>query len=154
MSKFFLFFVFFVLADAETTSKGIRRWCSTVPHPEPCNYFMGRDAGRFDPKTLEDFRAMTIQAAMERAVELKSHVEKLGSKGKSRRKKIVLKDCENLIDSTIVQLNSTLHSIKTNSSFTESDANMAQLSADEHRNLPVRFRRAESLEIQHPDSVG
>ncbi|KAK4385104.1 putative pectinesterase/pectinesterase inhibitor 59 [Sesamum angolense] len=123
MSKFFVFFVFFVLADADqTTSMGIRRWCSTVPHPEPCNYFMGRDAGRFDPKTLEDFGAMTIQAAMERAVELKSHVEKLGSKEKSRRKKIVFRDCENLIDSTIVQLNTTLHSIKSNSSFTDSDA--------------------------------
>ncbi|KAG8381491.1 hypothetical protein BUALT_Bualt06G0127300 [Buddleja alternifolia] len=108
------------LHDDEITKKDISWWCSTTPHPDPCNYFMGRDPNRFDPKSNEDFRAMTIQAAMERAAEAQSQANKLGYRG--RRNIMVHKDCNNLIENTILQLNTTLQSIQTNESFTDFDA--------------------------------
>ncbi|KAK6155849.1 hypothetical protein DH2020_010097 [Rehmannia glutinosa] len=116
-----------ILADDEITKKDISWWCSTTPHPDPCNYhmgraFTGRDLEQSDPKSNEDFRTLTIRAAMERAIDAQTHADKLGCHGKSKRKKTVYRDCSNLIDNTILQLNTTLQSIKTNESFTDFDA--------------------------------
>ncbi|KAK6132163.1 hypothetical protein DH2020_034088 [Rehmannia glutinosa] len=131
-SLFFFFYVICshnkaILADAEITKKDISWWCSTTPHPDPCNYYMGRaftgrDLEQSDPKSNEDFRTLTIRAAMERAIDAQTHADKLGCHGKSKRKKTVYRDCSNLIDNTILQLNTTLHSIQTNESFTDFDA--------------------------------
>lgn len=117
-SLFYFICSYEALADDEIINNGISRWCSTTPYPEPCNYFLEQ----FNPKSNQDFRTMTILAAMERAVDAQSQARKLGSQGKSKRKKIVHRDCNNLIDNTILQLNSTLQSILTNSSFTDFDA--------------------------------
>ncbi|KAI3471054.1 hypothetical protein Pfo_027717 [Paulownia fortunei] len=126
LSTFFFFFSFLcsyeTFADDEITNKGLNWWCSTTPHPEPCNYFMGRDQERFSPKSREGFRTMTILAALERAVDAQTQANKLGSRCRSKRKAIVYRDCNNLIDNTILQLNSTLQSIQTNASFTDFDA--------------------------------
>lgn len=125
-ASFFFFFSFIcpyeVFADDEIINKGIDWWCSITPHPEPCNYFMGRDSERFSPKSREDFRTMTILAALERAVDAQSKANNLGLKCRSKRKLIVNRDCNNLIDNTILQLNTTLQSIQTNASFTDFDA--------------------------------
>ncbi|KAK6155844.1 hypothetical protein DH2020_010092 [Rehmannia glutinosa] len=84
--------------------------------------FTGRDLEQSDPKSNEDFRTLTIRAAMERAIDAQTHADKLGCHGKSKRKKTVYRDCSNLIDNTILQLNTTLQSIQTNESFTDFDA--------------------------------
>ncbi|KAG8390256.1 hypothetical protein BUALT_Bualt01G0064800 [Buddleja alternifolia] len=124
--KSFIFFIclcsYRILADDEITKKGIDYWCSTTPHPEPCNYFMGRDPEKFDARSMEDFRTLTIQAALERAVDAQTRASQLGSRCRSKRKTIVYRDCNNLIDNTILQLNITLQSIQTNESFTNFDA--------------------------------
>ncbi|XP_051143468.1 pectinesterase-like [Andrographis paniculata] len=102
-------------ADGEITKKGIREWCSTTPHPDTCNYFVTHDP---DPiSSQEDFRTRTIQAAMDRAVDAQSRAVKLGFHGSQ----IVDRDCSSLVDDTIAQLNTTLHSIRTNASYEVSD---------------------------------
>ncbi|PIN16000.1 Pectinesterase [Handroanthus impetiginosus] len=82
---------------------------------------MGHNPGRYDAKSEEDFRTMTIVAALERAVEAQTLATKLGSRCRSKRKILVYRDCNNLIDNTILQLNSTLQSIQTNQSYTNFD---------------------------------
>lgn len=126
---FFFFAISYICFDQvvavdnnETANKGIAWWCSTTPHPDPCNYFMGRDQERFTPKTQEDFRTMTVLAAMERAVDAQTRSNSTGTRCRSKRKAIVLRDCNNLIENTILQLNSTLQNIQTNVSFTDFDA--------------------------------
>ncbi|KAL0452567.1 UNVERIFIED_CONTAM: putative pectinesterase/pectinesterase inhibitor 60 [Sesamum latifolium] len=119
---FFFFFVSFlcfysVLADVETTNNGIDWWCSTTPHPGPCTYFMAQ----LTPKSREEFRTMTIQAALDRAVDAHGQANSIGSRCRSKRKTIVNRDCNNLIENTILQLNTTLQSIQTNASFTNFD---------------------------------
>lgn len=122
---FFFFFSFFSFvfsdnADANVTDIGW--WCASTPHPAQCNYFMGRDPARFTPKSKEDFRTMTIVAALERAAEAQIKASAAGRSCKSKRRTLVHRDCNNLFDNTIVQLNTTLQSIKTNESFTDFDA--------------------------------
>lgn len=107
--------------DNVVSNNSIEWWCSTTPHPDPCNYFMGRDSVRFSPKTREDFRTMTIVAALERAADAQARASKVGE-CKSKRKTIIRRDCNSLIDNTILQLNTTLESIQTNASFTDFDA--------------------------------
>ncbi|GFP97961.1 probable pectinesterase/pectinesterase inhibitor 60 [Phtheirospermum japonicum] len=77
---------------------------------------------RYSPGSIEDFRTMTIQAALERAVEAQAKARNLPGRCRSKRKTIVYRDCNNLIDNTILQLNVTLQSIQTNTSFTDFDA--------------------------------
>ncbi|KAK6117875.1 hypothetical protein DH2020_048375 [Rehmannia glutinosa] len=128
MAKFASFIFFFLCSyqvfanNNETTNKTIDWWCNTTPHPGPCNYFMARDPVQFSPKSIEDFRTMTILAALERAVDAQSKARELPSRCRSKRKTIVYRDCNNLIDNTILQLNITLQSIQTNASFTDFDA--------------------------------
>lgn len=111
-------FCYHVLGDGETDNQGINWWCKTTPHPGPCNYFMGR----FNPRSKEDFRTLTIIAALERAVDAQATAQQAGCPGKSKRKFIVYRDCINLIEHTINHLNATLENIQTNASFTDFDA--------------------------------
>lgn len=127
LSSFFFFFFLFPIivhaSDATTNSSsntGIALWCSTTPHPDPCNYFMGRDPARFNPNSREDFRTMTIMAALERAADVQSLASKMHCT--SKRRTIVYRDCNKLIENTVDQLNTTLQSIQNNASFTDFDA--------------------------------
>ncbi|KAK4480603.1 hypothetical protein RD792_013681 [Penstemon davidsonii] len=105
------------------TNKGISWWCSTTPHPDPCNYFMGRDPDQhFNPKSNEDFRTLTIISALERATDARTNAQHLGCNGKDKKETTVYSDCINLIENTILQLNETLQNIQTNTTFTNFDA--------------------------------
>ncbi|XP_022888716.1 probable pectinesterase/pectinesterase inhibitor 59 [Olea europaea var. sylvestris] len=122
---FFIFSSFFFLdhhALADDESKDINWWCNTTPHPEQCKYFMGRDPECSKPKSRQDFRTMTIKVAMERALDAQTHAQSLGQGCRSKRRLVAWRDCRNLIDDTIIQLNSTLQGINTNDSFTDFDA--------------------------------
>ncbi|EYU43523.1 hypothetical protein MIMGU_mgv1a026199mg [Erythranthe guttata] len=77
---------------------------------------------RFDPKTREDFRTMTIVASLERAIDAQTRANISGSGCRSKRKAIVYRDCSKLMDNTILQLTSTLNNIQTNATFTVFDA--------------------------------
>lgn len=106
--------------DNEVSRKDIEYWCSTTPHPGPCNYFMGRDSVQLGPVSKAEFGAMTILAALDRAAEAQSEANKL-PRCRGKRILIVYRDCNNLIDNTILQLNTTLQSIQSNATFTTTD---------------------------------
>ncbi|KAL7146518.1 hypothetical protein ABFS83_06G046200 [Erythranthe nasuta] len=135
LSLFFFFFSYVcshaTFADDDVTIKKgtISWWCSTTPHPDPCNHFimMGRyNPDQHNPITRQDFRTLTIRAAMERAIHAQTRAKNLCSQGKSKRKKTVHRDCYNLIGNTIHQLNTTLRSIQEASNATSSTCSDAQ----------------------------
>ncbi|KAL8534286.1 hypothetical protein ACS0TY_010335 [Phlomoides rotata] len=82
---------------------------------------MGRNSIDLGPISKEEFRTMTILAALERAAEAQTESSKLGASCRGKRKLLVYTDCNKLIDNTILQLNTTLQSIQTNASFTDVD---------------------------------
>lgn len=106
-----------VAAQDEATNKNISWWCSTTPHPHPCNYYLNR----FHPRSALDFRTMTVVAAMERAVDAKSRARKLSSPANTTRDKVEQGNCDDLLDYTILQLNSTLQRITLKPSSADSD---------------------------------
>ncbi|CAA0830742.1 Probable pectinesterase/pectinesterase inhibitor 59 [Striga hermonthica] len=97
------------------SSKDITWWCGTTPHPGPCTHFMAHYTA---PRSPQDFRTMTIQAALDRSLEAQSDAWPGLAHCRSKRKAVVLRDCNNLMENTVVQLNTTLQSIRTNASFT------------------------------------
>ncbi|XP_057798361.1 probable pectinesterase/pectinesterase inhibitor 59 isoform X2 [Salvia miltiorrhiza] len=98
---------------AQDEAKNMEWWCSTTSHPQPCNHHMKQ----FHPKSHQDFRTMSVAAAMERA---KTLARELSG---STSKKMVQRECEDLIDGTILHLNATLQSMM--SSSTRANANAA-----------------------------
>ncbi|GER49947.1 plant invertase/pectin methylesterase inhibitor [Striga asiatica] len=107
--------IFFLLVFIPAYSKDITWWCSTTPHPGPCTHFMSHYTA---PQSPQDFRTMTIQAALHRSLEAQSQARPGPTHCRSKRKTVVLRDCNNLIENTVVQLNTTLQSIRNNASFT------------------------------------
>lgn len=85
----------------------ITRWCATTPNPNPCNHFMQK----FHPKSHQDFLTMTILSAAESAIEAKTLAGNLRSAANTTREKMAHRDCEELIDTTILQLNTSLQTI-------------------------------------------
>lgn len=94
----------------------INSWCATTPHPATCKFFMARAGYNFKPKCRDDFRTMTVEVAMERALHSQRHAKELEKHCHSRRKKMVWLDCDKLVDDTIFQLNNTVRGLKTNCS--------------------------------------
>nr|GMC98441.1 probable pectinesterase/pectinesterase inhibitor 59 [Ipomoea batatas] len=92
----------------------INSWCATTPHPATCKFFMARAGYNFKPKCRDDFRTMTVEVAMERALHSQRHAKELEKHCHSRRKKMVWLDCDKLVDDTIFQLNNTAGSVQLN----------------------------------------
>lgn len=127
------------LADDEITNKGLTWWCSTTPHPDPCNYFMHQS----DPKSHHDFRTMTIRAAMHQAADVQSQAAKLGSAHQ------VHTDCHDLIAHAILQLNTTLKTISTSPvGFAAHDAQTWLSTA--LTNFQLCSSAVENLKLRHP----
>ncbi|KAK6145366.1 hypothetical protein DH2020_022186 [Rehmannia glutinosa] len=81
---------------------------------------MARDPVQFSPKSIK-ISDHDHSAALERA-STPNPKPASSQPLRSKRKTIVYRDCNNLIDNTILQLNITLQSIQTNASFTDFDA--------------------------------
>ncbi|XP_019200356.1 PREDICTED: probable pectinesterase/pectinesterase inhibitor 60 [Ipomoea nil] len=94
----------------------INSWCGTTPHPATCKFFMARAGHNLKPKCRDDFRTMTVEVAMERALHAQRHAKELERHCHSRRKKMVWLDCDKLVDDTISQLNNTVRGLRTNCS--------------------------------------
>ncbi|GER35052.1 plant invertase/pectin methylesterase inhibitor [Striga asiatica] len=111
---FFLLFSFpFILPSKQTTlpntdkttKKDISWWCHTAPHPGPCNRLI---TAKSEPLSIDEFRSLTIRAALARATEARAHAARLGCRSKSRRRKLVCRECIGLLDDTIAQLTAAL----------------------------------------------
>lgn len=104
--------------EAATANKNISWWCSTSPYPQPCNHYMNKS----DPIFAHEFRTMTVVTALERAFNAKTRTKKLGYLATTTRDKMVHQNCDDeLLENTILQLNSTLQSIKAKPYSADSD---------------------------------
>lgn len=107
LSFLFLFISSYTEAAPHDHDHAITRWCATTPNPNPCNHFMQK----LHPKSHQHFLTMTILAAAETAAEAKTLAGNLRSAANTTREKMAHRDCEELISTTILQLNTSLQSI-------------------------------------------
>ncbi|GAB2265377.1 hypothetical protein Dimus_000436 [Dionaea muscipula] len=114
-----LLFFFFTSIFKITTARpplpspgDLDAWCQTVPHPGPCRFFMGRyipNNLQFNHRQESDFQRMAVDAALQRAVEARSGTRRWRMKFNTGEERAAWADCAQLYDSTIMQLNRTLH---------------------------------------------
>ena len=95
------------------TLEDIDKWCDTVPHPESCKYFMTHMPGMQKPKEKTEFRRMTIEMALKRALTAHGHAWRWGQRCKNHRERAAWTDCVRLYDHTVRQLNRTLLGLTT-----------------------------------------
>ncbi|KAK9724483.1 hypothetical protein RND81_05G076000 [Saponaria officinalis] len=107
--------------DPPSPPTDINQWCDTVPHPEPCKFFMAQKMLK-PPKEKSEFRKMIVEVALDRASHAQSHIWGWGIRCDDHKKRAAWADCVRLYDHTIIQLNYTLNGLTTNSSFTNFDA--------------------------------
>ncbi|XP_076908868.1 putative pectinesterase/pectinesterase inhibitor 60 [Bidens hawaiensis] len=104
----------FLSTQAFNESHSINSWCQTTPHPNHCmhNYLTG-DEHRV-PAHSKDFRILALEAALNQAHYTQKCAVELENHSRSRRKKLVSKDCCKLVNNTVLQLNQTLNGLKHN----------------------------------------
>ncbi|KAM7272608.1 hypothetical protein ACFE04_027271 [Oxalis oulophora] len=117
---FFSFFTLFGLSLA--IPNNLAWWCNHTPHPEPCRHYMTYSRRHYAPTNRAEFRIMTVQAAMDRAVHAMNHVMKFGPSCNSEYKKSAWFDCLKLYDNTLFQLNRTVIGLTENRSCSDFDA--------------------------------
>ncbi|KAL8143774.1 hypothetical protein V2J09_016806 [Rumex salicifolius] len=96
----------------------IKGWCAMVPYPGPCKFFMGQT---HHPKKKAEFRQMTVQVALNRALMAQSQTRARRKQCKSRAGRAAWNDCMILYERTIRQLSQTLKALA-GSSCTDFDA--------------------------------
>lgn len=95
-------------ADAKLPSGDINWWCNQTPYPEPCKHFMSHNPSHLIPNQKSDFRKMSIELALERAITADGNTKTLGSKCRNERERAAWSDCVKLYKSTIELLNKTI----------------------------------------------
>lgn len=108
-------------AQPNNSSDDIKRWCETTPHPEPCMYFMRHGGRPFAPKRRADFRNLMVQVSRDQTLGALTHTIRLGPRCKNEHQRAAWADCLKLYDNTLDQINRTLTSADTNSSYTTFD---------------------------------
>ncbi|XP_010264199.1 PREDICTED: pectinesterase 2-like [Nelumbo nucifera] len=113
LSLFLLFLPFTCLilsaAASHDVPGGVNWWCNRTPYPDTCKSSMNPDPRSNAPKRKHEFRKMSLQAAMERALRAESHTKWLGPKCRNKREKVAWADCLQLYQNTVLQLNTTLN---------------------------------------------
>ncbi|GAB4858781.1 hypothetical protein Ancab_010258 [Ancistrocladus abbreviatus] len=78
--------------------------------------------GLYNPTQKSEFRRMTVEVALQRAIAAQSHGWRWGKHCKTHNERAAWINCMKLYDYTIIQLNRTLHGLdKINASCTNSD---------------------------------
>ncbi|KAL3738820.1 hypothetical protein ACJRO7_020225 [Eucalyptus globulus] len=90
------------------SSSDVKAWCSKMPYPQPCEYFLTHDPKQASIKQKSNFLKVSMQLALERAQMAHSNTHSLGSKCSNEREKAVWADCLQLYEHTILRLNRTI----------------------------------------------
>ncbi|KAL9359811.1 hypothetical protein Peur_047934 [Populus x canadensis] len=91
-------------------SDEVMSWCSKTPNPQPCEYFLSHDH-RNTPITHEsDFLKISMQLALDRAMQGKVNTYSLGSKCRNGLEKAAWEDCLELYEDSILWLTKTTSS--------------------------------------------
>ncbi|VFQ80551.1 unnamed protein product [Cuscuta campestris] len=108
-------------AAVQGGDRDIHWWCSTTTHPETCSHHMtGRFGHNFKPKCRFKFRDMAVRVALERALETQQTAARIlddvrADRSIGRFDNMVQMDCHKLIEITVLQLNRTLESFRSDS---------------------------------------
>ncbi|OMP00610.1 Pectinesterase, catalytic [Corchorus olitorius] len=88
----------------------VKLWCNKTPHPQPCEYYLGRDQNTITIKDEPHFLKISMHLALQRATHEHSNTLLFGSKCRNEREKAAWSDCLALYEQTIDCLNKTLDS--------------------------------------------
>ncbi|KAF8035651.1 hypothetical protein BT93_C1624 [Corymbia citriodora subsp. variegata] len=90
------------------SSSDVKSWCSKMPYPQPCEYFLIHNPNQAPIKQKSDFLKVSMQLALERAQLAHSNMHSLGSKCNNEREKAAWADCLELYEHSVFRLNRTI----------------------------------------------
>ncbi|XP_048132020.1 pectinesterase 2-like [Rhodamnia argentea] len=90
------------------SSSDVKSWCSKMPYPQPCEYFLTHNPNQSPINQKSDFLKVSMQLALERAQLAHSNTHSLGSKCSNEREKAAWADCLQLYEHTVLRLNRTI----------------------------------------------
>ncbi|KAK9143249.1 hypothetical protein Syun_012649 [Stephania yunnanensis] len=97
-----------LVSSYDKVPPNIKWWCSQTPNPKPCEYFMSQKPNCGSVKQKTDFYKMSVEIALERALNAASHTKGLGPKCRNAKEKAAWADCLELYEHTILRLNKTI----------------------------------------------
>ncbi|XP_010056338.2 pectinesterase 2-like [Eucalyptus grandis] len=108
----FMILLFLPLLLSQTisaySSSDVTSWCSKMPYPQPCEYFLTHNPKQAPIKQKSDFLKISMQLALERAQLAHDHTHSLESKCSNEREKAAWADCLQLYEHTVLRLNRTI----------------------------------------------
>ncbi|KAF8027918.1 hypothetical protein BT93_E0751 [Corymbia citriodora subsp. variegata] len=105
----FVFLSLLICPSISGSSTGdVKSWCSKMPYPQPCEYFLTHNPKNIPIKQKSDFFEVSTQLALERALRAHGNAYSLGSKCRNEREKSAWADCLELYEHTILRLNRTI----------------------------------------------
>ncbi|KAI6706621.1 hypothetical protein NL676_009583 [Syzygium grande] len=90
------------------SSSDAKSWCSKMPYPQPCEYFLTHNPKQTPLKQKSDFLKASTQVALERAQLARTSTYSLGSRCRNEREKAAWDDCVQLYEHTVLRLNRTI----------------------------------------------
>ncbi|KAK9103205.1 hypothetical protein Sjap_020459 [Stephania japonica] len=96
------------LVSSHKVPSNIKWWCSQTPNPKPCEYFMSQKPSCHSVKQKSDFYKMSVEIALERALNAAIHTIGLGPKCRNAMERAAWADCLQLYEHTILKLNKTI----------------------------------------------
>ncbi|KAG6746361.1 hypothetical protein POTOM_050901 [Populus tomentosa] len=108
LATLIVFSSIFSFAASKSTKSNITWWCNQTPHPSTCKYFMSHSHHHFSLKHRSEFRLMSVQLALEKALIAQRQVSRLRQNCEHQHQRAVWADCLKLHSNTILQLNRTL----------------------------------------------
>ncbi|PKU79110.1 pectinesterase 2-like [Dendrobium catenatum] len=110
-----LFFFFFLLLHFSTaqsfpskSSGDIEWWCRTMPHPEPCRYYLSHPSAPPHVINRSDFYKISVKVALDLSIHAQGRMKQLGARCNGEAEKTAWLDCWKLFGNTVLQLNRTL----------------------------------------------
>lgn len=112
-SLIFFFFLYFIASHSFPTnplplSSNIERWCLSVPHPEPCRYYLSHRSSPLQLNNRSDFYKLSVKAALDLSIHAQGRVRRLGASCDGEAEKTAWLDCWKLFGNTVLHLNRTL----------------------------------------------
>lgn len=112
LQKFIAFVFLSLLISPSISGSSIgdaKSWCSKMPYPQPCEYFLTHNPKNIPIKQKSDFLKVSMQLTLERALRAQSNTYSLGSKCRDEHEKAAWADCLELYEQTILRLNQTVY---------------------------------------------
>ncbi|GLT84405.1 hypothetical protein SLE2022_026380 [Rubroshorea leprosula] len=110
VSAFFLVPLLFSQTIFAYSPNDAQSWCSKMPYPQPCEYFLTQNQNQTPIKDESNFLKISLQLSLDRAANARSKTYSLGPQCRDEREKAAWDDCLELYEHTILKLNKTLGS--------------------------------------------